>query len=75
MIATCHIIDIKTRKVYLYPKTQSENASVEGHENDYIFLADESFLTEFRATDVDVQNLDAPIEELLKAAMAKISFL
>ena len=74
-MVTCHIVDIKTRKVYLYPKTQSENASIEGHEDDIIFLAEKRLLTEFKPTDVDCKNLEAPFEVLLKEALSKISFL
>lgn len=75
MISTCHIVDVKTRKVYLYPKSQSENASIEGHEDEFIFLADKSLLTPFNLEDVDGRDLDESPEVLLKRALGKISFL
>lgn len=75
MISTCHIVDIKTQKVYLYPMPQRENASIEGHEDEFIFLANKSLLTPFNLEDVDVRDLDESPEVLLKRALGKISFL
>lgn len=75
MMSACHIVDIETRKVYLYPKTQSENAAIEGHEDDSIFIAEKSLLADFSLKDVDARNLDESPEELLNKALARISFL
>lgn len=75
MFSTCHIVDIKTRSVYLYPKTQSENASIIGHEDESCFLADKSKLVPFSLTDVDVSSLDESPEGLLTKALSQISFL
>ena len=75
MISTCHIADIKTRKVYLYPMSQRENASIEGHEDEVIIIADKVLLTPFNLEDVDTRDLDESPEVLLKRALSKISFL
>ena len=75
MMPACHVVDIRTRDVYLCPRTQRENASVEGREDEFIFLVDKTDLTSFRFSDVDEQNLDESPEVLLKRALSKISFL
>ena len=73
MISACHIVDVKTRKVYLYPKAQSENAAIEGHEDESFFIAEKSLLTPFNLEDVDERSLDESPEVLLQRALNKIS--
>lgn len=75
MMSACHIVDVMTRRVYLYPMPQRDNAAAEGHEDEFFILASATLLVEFNLNDADCLDPQESPKALLNAALQKISFL
>lgn len=71
----CHVVDVETREVYIYPKPQSENSSIIGKEDDSFFVAESSLLVPFNLSDATYTGPEESPEEGLRMALSKISFL
>lgn len=69
----CHVVDVKTKQVYIYPACQSCNAKFIGKENEHPFYARKDWLVPFRVEEATCENHSKSPEELLSDALAKIS--
>ena len=73
-IVGCHVVDIVTKKVFIYPKPSSENVGIIGHEDEHIFVADKSLMIPFNLEDSNYDGHEISPEEHLNKALSKISF-
>ena len=71
----CHVVDIITKEVFIYPKPNSENVGIIGHEDEHIFIVDRNLMIPFKIEDSNYNGLSKSPEEHLKQALSKISFL
>lgn len=69
----CHVVDVKTKQVYIYPACQSCNAKFIGKENEHPFYARKDWLVPFRVEEATCENHSKSPEELLSDALSKIS--
>lgn len=74
-MVACHVVDIETKKVYLYPKSRSENSEIIGDEDNVIFIADKELLVPFILSDATYVGPEGSPEEGLKKALSEISSL
>lgn len=71
----CHVVDIFSQEIFIYPKPNSENVGIRGNEDDYIFVVDKSLTVPFKIEDSNYVGPCKSPEEHLKQALSKISFL
>jgi hypothetical protein len=71
----CHVVDIVTQEVFIYPKPNSENSGIKDHEDERIFIVDKSLAVPFKIEDSNYEGPCESPEEHLRQALSKISFL
>lgn len=74
-IVGCHVVDVESRYVYIYPKKKEENSSIIRHEDDYFFLAERALLVPFKLSDATYIGHEESAEEGLRVALSKITSL
>ena len=70
-----HVVDIITQEVFICPKTNSENTSIIGQEDEHIFIIDRALMVPFKIEDSNYNGPYKSPEEHLRQALSKISFL
>lgn len=71
----CHVVDIFSQEIFIYPKSNRENVKVIGSEDNHIFIVDKSLTVPFKIEDSNYEGPCESPEEHLKQALSKISFL
>jgi len=70
-----HVVDIVSRKIYIYPRLNSENVRIIGHEDDLCFLASEDMLVPFDLKDANYTGPCNSPEEAVRLALQKLNFI
>lgn len=68
-----HVVDVKTKQVYIYPVCKSCNTEFIGKENEHPFYARKDWLVPFQVEEATCENHSKSPKELLSDALAKIS--
>lgn len=70
----CHVIDIRTKEVFIYPACERCNSMVIQREYDYPFYAKKDFLVPFLVGEADVVGRPESPEVLLTEVLSSIDF-